>query len=101
MWNGGLEPHQPFHSGSSCHPGRTELPGPHDLGPDPRIVKPQERIIDAAVAAGHAHHLAPPSRGEHPLVQSFAGVPERGLEALAFAGPEPIERHGEELDAGK
>jgi hypothetical protein len=32
-------------------------------------------------------------------VQPFAGVAERGVVAQAFAGAEPVERDGEELDA--
>ena len=101
MWNGGFGPHQPFHSGSSCHAGRAELPGTHDLGADPRIVQPQEGVVEAAAAAGLADHLVPPPGLEHPLVQPVAGVAERRLEALTFAGPETVERDGEELDAGE
>ena len=52
-------------------------------------------------AAGLAHHLVPPSGGEHPFVQPFAGVAERRVEALTFAGAETVERDGEELDAGE
>jgi hypothetical protein len=33
-------------------------------------------------------------------VQPFAGMAERGVVAQAFAGAEPVERDGEELDAG-
>jgi hypothetical protein len=34
-------------------------------------------------------------------VQPFAGVTERRVEALTFAGGETVERDGEELDAGE
>jgi hypothetical protein len=34
-------------------------------------------------------------------VQPFAGVAERCVEALAFAGPEAVERDREVLDAGQ
>jgi hypothetical protein len=34
-------------------------------------------------------------------VQTFAGMPEWGVVAQAFAGAEPVERDGEELDAGE
>jgi hypothetical protein len=78
-----------------------ELPGAHDLGADPRIVLLQEGVVDAAGAAGLADHLVPPPRGEHPFVQPFAGVTEMCVAALAFAGPEAVERDGEELDAGE
>ena len=81
--------------------GRAELPGTHDLGADPRIVQPQEGVVDAAAAAGLADHLVPPPGDEHPFVQPFAGVAERCVEALAFAGAETVERDGEELDAGE
>ena len=80
-------------------PGRSELSGTHDLGADPRVVQPKERIVDAAAAAGLADHLVPPSRAEHPLVQPFARVAEGLLEGQPFAGPEPVERDREELDA--
>src|ERR671925_556598 len=81
--------------------GRAELPGTHDLGADPRIVQEHEGVVDAAGAAGLAKPLAPPLRGEHPFVQPFAGVAERCVEALTFAGTEAVERDGEELDAGE
>src|ERR671925_579164 len=81
--------------------GRAELPGTHDLGADPRIVQPHEGVVDAAGSARLAEPLAPPPRGEHPFVQPFAGVAERRVEALTFAGAEAVERDGEELDAGE
>ena len=90
MWNGGLGPHQPFHSGSSCHPGgRTS--GAHDLGADPRTVLPGEGVVDAAAATWLADALAPPPGGEHPFVQPFAGVAERCVPALTFTGAEAVE----------
>jgi len=82
-------------------PGVAELPGAHDLGADPRIVQPQDRVVDAAAAARLADHLVPPPGHQHPLVQPFAGMAERGVVAQAFAGAEPVERDGEELDAGE
>jgi hypothetical protein len=81
--------------------GRAELPGTHDLGADPRIVHPEEGVVDAAAAAGLAGALAPPAGDEHPFVQPFAGMAEGCLEALTFAGAEAVERDGEELDAGE
>src|SRR5918994_1427111 len=68
--------------------GRAELPGTHDLGADPGVVQPREGVVEAAVAAGLADHLAPPPGREHPFVQSFAGVAERSLVALRFAAAE-------------
>jgi hypothetical protein len=79
--------------------GRAELPGPHDLGADPRRERPQEGVVDAAATAGLAVPFVPPARGEHPLVQPFAGVTERCLLALALAGGETVERDGDLLDA--
>src|ERR671919_1435545 len=35
VWNGGLGPHQPFHSGSSCHPGGPNFPAPMISAPIP------------------------------------------------------------------
>ena len=82
-------------------PGVAELPRAHDLGPDPRIVEPHEGVVDAAAAAGLADQLVPPPGLEQPLVQPVAGVTEGGLAGQAFAGAEPVERDGEELDAGE
>jgi DNA-binding NarL/FixJ family response regulator len=81
--------------------GRAELVRTHDLGTDPDIVQPREGIVDAAGAAGLAGPLVPPPGVEHPLVQPFASVAERCVEALTFAGAETVERDGEELDAGE
>jgi hypothetical protein len=58
-------------------------------------------MVDAAGAAGFANHLAPPPCGEHPFMQPFAGVAERRVKALAFAGAETVEGDGEGLDAGE
>ena len=35
VWNGGLGPHAPFHSGSSCHPGWPNLFAPMISAPIP------------------------------------------------------------------
>jgi hypothetical protein len=43
----------------------------------------------------------PPPGHEHPLVHPVAGMAERSVVAQAFAGAEPVERDGEELDAGE
>jgi hypothetical protein len=61
----------------------------------------QQGVVDAAGAAGLADQLVPPPGEEHPFVQPIAGVAERCVEALPFAGAETVERHGEELDAGE
>jgi hypothetical protein len=37
----------------------------------------------------------PESGGEHPLMQTLTGVPERGFEGVAFTGAEAIERNRE------
>ena len=71
--------------------GRAELPGAHDLGADPRTVLLQEGVVDAAGAAGLADHPVPPPGGEHPFVQPVAGVTERCVVALTFAGAEAVE----------
>ena len=76
-----------------------ELPGTHDLGADPGVVQPRESVVDAAGAAGLAEHLAPPPGRQHPFVQSFAGVAERCVVALRFAGAEAVERDREIVDA--
>src|ERR687886_2344903 len=81
--------------------GVAELPGTHDLGADPRTVLLGEGVVDAAGATGLADQLAPEPGGEHPVVQPFAGVTERCVVALTFAGAEAVERDGEELDAGE
>src|SRR5690606_20034692 len=77
--------------------GWAELPCAHDLGADPRGKLPREGVIDAAAATGLAEHFAAPPGGEHPLVQPFAGVAERRVQALTLAGGEAIERDGEVL----
>jgi hypothetical protein len=79
---------------------RAELPGTHDLGADAGAVQPQERVVDAAAAAGFADQFVPPAGAEHPLVEPLPGVTERLLEAQTFAGAEAVERDREELDAG-
>jgi hypothetical protein len=48
---------------------------------------------------GLADHLAPPPGREHPFVQPFAGVVERCVVALRFAGAEAVERDREVVDA--
>ena len=61
----------------------------------------QEGIVDATAAAGLAGPLVPPPGDEHPLVEPFAGVPERRLATETFASAETVERDGEELDASE
>src|SRR5204863_5159244 len=68
-----------------------ELPGTHDLGADPGSEQPQEGVVDAARPTRLAEHLAAPLGGEHPLVQPFAGVTERCVAGLTFAGCEARE----------
>jgi hypothetical protein len=48
-----------------------------------------------------AEHPAAPPGGEHPFVQPFAGVAERCVEALTFAGGETVERDRDVLDSGE
>jgi hypothetical protein len=80
--------------------GRSELPGTHDLGADPRTVLLGEGVVDATAPAGPVTHLgAPPPGGEHPFVQRFAGVSERCVVALTLTGAEAVERDGEVLYA--
>jgi hypothetical protein len=65
------------------------LPGAHDLRSDPRIVLPDEGVVDAAATTWLV--AAPPPGGEHPFVQPFAGVTEMCVAALTFAGAEAVE----------
>ena len=76
--------------------GVPELPRPHDLGADPGIEQPHERVVDAAATAGR-----PRAGGEHPLMQPIPGVTEMLDVALALTGTEAVERDGEVLNAGK
>jgi hypothetical protein len=62
------------------------LPGTHDLGADPRIVLPDEGVVDAAATA-----RLPPRSGEHPLVQPVPGVTEMSVGALTLTGAEAVE----------
>jgi hypothetical protein len=71
--------------------GRAELVGTHDLGADPWTVLLGEGVVDAATTAGLADHLAPEPGDEHPFVKPFAGVTERRVQALTFAGGETVE----------
>src|SRR5215217_7136497 len=66
--------------------GVAELPGPHDLGTDPRIVPLSEDVVDAAATA-----RLPPPGGEHPLVQPIPGVTEMCVVALTFTCAEAVE----------
>jgi hypothetical protein len=74
--------------------GVSELPGAHDFGTDPGIVLLDEGVVDASAAGG-----LPIAGGEHPLVQSVAGVTEMCLGTLSFARAETVERYGEVVDA--
>jgi hypothetical protein len=78
-----------------------ELVRPHYLGADPWCEQLREGVVDAAAAAGPADHLVPPPGGEHPFVQPFAGVAERCVARLTFAGSETVERDGEVVDASE
>jgi hypothetical protein len=66
--------------------------GAHDLSADSGIVLADEDVVDAAGATRLATPLMPPSRLEHPFVQSFAGVAERVIATESFPGSEAIER---------
>jgi hypothetical protein len=81
--------------------GVAELPGTHDLGADTGVVQPREGVVEAAGPAGLADHLAPPPGREHPFVQPFAGVAERCVVALRFAGAEAVEGDREVVDANE
>jgi hypothetical protein len=81
--------------------GVAELVCTHDLGADPGCELLGEGVVDAAAAAGLADHLVPPLGGEHPFVQSFAGVAERCVARLTVPGAEAVERDGEVVDAGE
>ena len=95
----GAPPAFPF--GVLVPAGIAELPGTHDLGADPLVMQSHPRIVDPAVPAGLTDHLVPPAGDKHPLVQPVTGVAERLVAAQTFAGPESVERDGEELDAGE
>ena len=98
MWNGGFGTPPALPVRVLVPSGGAELPGTHDLGADPGAVLPREGVVEAAGAAGLADHLVPPPRGEHPFVQPLAGVAERCVEALRFAGAEAVERDREVVD---
>ena len=56
-------------------------------------------MVDTRAATGFADHRAPEPGGEHPLVQTLPGVPERGVEREPVAGAEPVERDREVMHA--
>ena len=72
-----------------------ELPPAHDPGADARSPGAGKSVIDAGAAAGLALHGVERAGREQPLVQPDSRVPERGIQALPFAGAEPIQRHRE------
>jgi hypothetical protein len=79
--------------------GVAPLAGAHDLGADLRVVHARVGVVDAAAAARLAEHRPAPARGEHPVVQPVAGVPEVRGGALPLAGAEAVERDREVVDA--
>ena len=81
--------------------GVAELVRAHDLGADPGIELLRKGVVDAAAAAGLADHVVPPPGSKHPFVQPFAGMAERCVALLAFAGGETVERDREVVNAGK
>ena len=92
-WRGWWGPNPPFHSPVFV---LTHHPRPSIEMAGGTIF----HFVDAAAAAGLASPLAPPPGDEHPLVKPFAGVAERCVQALTFAGGETVERDGDLLDAG-
>ena len=94
-------PAAPLVVGADVGPGpglRAELAPAHDLGADAAAVPLGERVVDARGAAALADHRAPEPRREHPLVQAFAGVPERRVERDAVTRAEPVQRDREVVD---
>ena len=103
VWNGGFGPHQPRHSssvptsvhGPVCAPN---LPRPMISAPMPRPWRSAKEWSTPVGATGLADHRAPEPGGEHPLVQAFPGVTERGVERDAVAGAEPVQGDREVVD---
>ena len=58
VWNGGLGPDAPCHSGSRAIRG-SQTSRTHDLGADPRIELLREGVVDAATTGG-----LPPAGGD-------------------------------------
>ena len=77
---------------------RAELAAAHDLGTEAMAMALGERVVDPRRSTGTAEHRAPEPGGEHPLVETMAGVTERRLERDAVAGPEPVQRDREVVD---
>src|SRR6202041_2789476 len=70
-----------------------------DLRAEPDIQAFRERVVDA----GRATCLTQDDRaaelgGNHPFVQTMAGVAERSVERDALAGPEPVQGDREVVD---
>jgi hypothetical protein len=57
-----------------------------------------EGVVDAFGATRFADHRVPEPGGDHPLVQAFSGVTERGVERDAVAGPETVQGDREVVD---
>ena len=77
---------------------RAELASAHELGTKAEGVAFGERVVDTRSATGLADHRVPKPGREHPLVQAFPGVTERGVERDAVAGPEPVQGDREVVD---
>src|SRR5207302_9442521 len=75
-----------------------ELAPAHDLGTDAEAMAGGERVVDPDGPTDLADHRAPESGGEHPLVQAFPGVTERGVERDAVASPEAVQGDREVVD---
>ena len=99
VWNGGLGPHQPFQSGSSCHPGGPNLFAPMISAPIPGA----NRCANASSTP-----LLPPGLPTISLQNRVANIhscnrwpawPNGASSAQALAGAEAVERDGEVVDA--
>src|SRR3546814_6316876 len=60
VWNGGFGPHQPFHSGSSCHPGGPNLLAPMISAPNPSLCRRSKR--SSTPVDPPSFHLLVPNR---------------------------------------
>src|SRR5690606_15553526 len=72
---------------------RPELVGSHDLGSDPLAVLLGERVVEAVASL-----LGPEPGADHPLVETLAGVTERGFQGLGLTRGEPVEGDREVVD---
>jgi hypothetical protein len=94
-WRIRSPPAAPFLVGADGGPWtavwRAKLASTHDFGADVNSMTTGEDVVNTGAATGLANHRMPKAGGEHPLVETLAGMPEWRIERGSLAGAEPVE----------